>query len=271
MSTRSAAWYRDSSETWLYRAAVTIATPAASPYTATIVIPPDFHHFWTTIDSSGNDLRLVEWDATNKVWKKSNYQLAASPAFSKTNRIGTIEADGLAVGTTGNPTCLWLYYGPADGAASSGAGTVTLSSAKSGYIELARPTSGRVFSLAPERLGSTLPSQRFQKNDGETVHIWWDLSAALPERRDVEASHLGLGGVVYADPDVYNDQSATQAAMFTTDSTRFAEYQGRLYVKQEVKAGTSGSDYTVEMKIGLTDLQVLVGRVGMKVQNVILT
>ena len=85
--------------------AVDNSTPSALN-DVSVPIPEDWDDFWDTIDSSGFEIRVTEADGITAV---TAYQWDSSPAFSKANKTGAIQIDGLTCHASDSGACLaWL-------------------------------------------------------------------------------------------------------------------------------------------------------------------
>lgn len=230
---------------WSYRVPVAVVNsgPAAT-VDVSIPIPGDWDLFWTTIDTSGNELRLCSADGFTVL----TYQIAgASPSWSKANRTGRLEIDGLTADNAAASVILvWLYFG--NSGASSAAGSFVAASAVDGYIHNARPV-GWVCVHRPHEPGTTRPVARVQKTVGERIYIWHDLTALLERRRD-DAGDSDLWEEVWQVVSLITNGSSGQAAMIEQAATRFLEIMDggrrRFFVGMIAKAGTTGTNYTIE-------------------------
>lgn len=227
---------------WAKRVPVAVInTGPAAVVEVLIPIPDDWDDFWTTIDTAGNEMRITAADGVTV----EDYNWAGSPGWSKANRTGSVEVYTLAASGTAGVALCWLYYGysGANGATSSG----TLSAPVDGYIHQGRPR-GLTTQARPAQSGSTRPVARFQKTSDETTYIWLEVRGMLDGRISESGDSLLWEEVQYVTMEV-TIAGATQAALFTQSGTRFIETPRGFFIGVKVKAGTSGTDYTVEPAI----------------------
>lgn len=267
----TASHYRDFANptyNWKYRACITVDVGSATgSRDAQITIPPAWDHFWSTVRSAGEDIRVTAADGTTLV----TFDLAGG--FSTTTRTGVIEIDNYTVPGTGSRVyTLWLYWGQAD--CTTGISGFVPASPDTGYIELSRP-GGRTLVAAPERPGDTIARQRVSKGQGETVHVWINLSPLLGTRREPYGGNqtTKVGSTIdyeAVSTVTYDVQTggASQAAMISVPATRVVEYEGELWARIQVAAGSDDVDYTLLVTVGTTLSQVLVPRALVLVRTV---
>ena len=234
---------------WLdgYKYRVPVAVDNGGPAAAvdvTIPLPDDWDLFWSTIDASGVELRITKADGKTV----ATYQLASSPAFNRTTKVGTIEVDNLESDVTAASVVLcWLYFG--NTGASSGAGSFVAAAARTGFIHPVQPRA-YVVQGRPSPPGSTRPVERVQKTVGEQILIWFEMRSMLEHRMD-ESGDSHVWEEVWQVLNVVTLAGATQATLITQNRTRFVESRdpggrSRFFVGVLVKAGTTAVDYTVE-------------------------
>lgn len=231
-------WYDDD---YSDRYAVSVDNSAAASTVDVEIAVPSEHPLWDIIQSDGDDIRPTAADGVTLLsydWSGFNYA----------NRTGTIRIDGLSVQATAGVYLVWLYVG--NSSATDGSSAVTITSAVSGYLEMASPQGtpylARVTRPSP---GSTNPQLRFQKQSAEEVHLWYDVTDIL-ERSFAEYEGSDFWEEPYGAQFEIQTGGSAQASMIEQASQRFVEYldptQGgrRRYVVVLVKAGSNGTDYT---------------------------
>lgn len=207
----------------------------------TIVIPPDWDPFWTTIDDDGYGIRLTEANGLTVV----DYQVSS---FTKATRTMELEVDDLVMG--GSAVLLWLYYDtdtPTDGAATFTATTPVATN----YIHLGEPT-GWILELRPDAPGQATPSQQIGKTEDDEILLWWKCVTLEPRSAPYNTSTAYEE--VYAVVTAYVLSSGTPDGTMT-DNSKLRIVQGNdgfTYVRMLVKGGTSGTDYTVSITIETT-------------------
>jgi hypothetical protein len=154
----------------------------------------------------------------------------------------------------------WMYWGNAD--VSSVSTTVTPSAAKTGYVEMGRPTE-RQITVRPERLGSGTPQGRITKSASEVVWVWFDLRGVLQTFQDTFGKKYIYEEVAYATYEVLSG-GAAQAGMVDATKTRFMDG----WVRVLVQAGTTNTDYTISLTVVTHLGRTLNPRAGLKVRTV---
>lgn len=233
------AWY---SATYRRRAAITVDIPGTSPVDVNITIPTEWDDFWTTIDASANNLRVVWYDGKTVL----SYAVddGAGGAFSSSARTGRIRIDGMVVPTTASQLLIWLYWDPTSNQ-SSGAVAVTITSARDGYIELGSPGQHQ-FAHRPQTPRTTRPRDKVHKTVNEQAFVWIRLDRALGKR-----FVKGRGGQRHEEPlhltqQVLNSGGSDQAAMYDQTKARFVESPtGEMWARLLVKAGSTATFYTL--------------------------
>ena len=244
-------WF-DSS--WKHRAPISVDnTSGASTIDITCSVPAEWG-FWSTVKSDGTDIRLVDADgSTVLTYKVDDWNYA--------NRVATLKIDNYAAPSDAAVVLVWVYWGNA--AASSAAGSFTVSSAKTGTIEpicQARPMI-KVGHLQP---GRTKPTDQLAKAGDETLHVYFDVGDVLNRRCEkINGSSRGEE-IDYAILRVLSNESGV-ASMYDESKTRFINPG---IVKCHITGGTSGTDYTISLRIGTTEGRVFNPRVLLRVKDV---
>lgn len=248
-------WYRDGTNTWQRRYSVSVDNTGggAGAIDITFTVPAGLEPFWTDIDTSGNELRVVDADGATLL----NYSISG---FSKTNRTLTISVDGYTAPAAG---MLQIFvYACASGAASGTAATVIVA-AKTGYMETCGPASPRVIQARMGRPNETRPPSVLAKGSDETVFLWFDLGGLLPGRMVPLDGHSECDEIDYVSY-VVNSAGTPVGAMKSATNTRY--FAGR-YVRVSVAAGTDGTDYTAVLTVNTTEGQVLCPRAWITVRD----
>ena len=232
------AWFEDyanQSQVWQYRAAITIdALGGGGTVDATIVLPPDWDIFWDNVQTNGEDIRVTSSDGfTAATWDLNG--------FVKASRAGTLEIDNYAA-PAAQMFVLWIYWG--NSAALTGITAFVPASAKTGYVEVGGPVAPIVVT-AQERPGEVRPRRQITKTSAETIFVTFDFEAELHKPRAPQAGKRRLEEIDYATT-VVNLAGVDQTGMYTAANLRVF-HPG--YVVMEVKAGTDGSDYTIQCRI----------------------
>lgn len=237
------------------RAAIAIDNTgaAASPKDVTVAIPREWDFFWGSVLSTGFDLRFTKADGAVILDHKRTTWTYAS-------RAATLEIDACPVVT--GMCVAWMYWGLSS--ASDGATTPTISSALTGTIHVGAAAPLRTLAL-PERPGATTPRTSFAKLSGEATWLWFDFEPRL---------HTAAGGVNGAAAweelaavtavHVYDAAGVDQTAMYDKTLTRFVDAAVGVWVL----GGTTGTDYTVVVRVTTTQGRTLEARARLRVRDV---
>jgi hypothetical protein len=254
-------WYDDS---YKYRAAVTVDNSAGSA-TGDIqfTVPDDWDHFWDTIQTDGDDIRLVGADGQTLL----SYDLSA---FTYATRTMTIQVDAATLSGVAGMDLIWLYYG--NSSATDGTSVVAIASAKAAYVELGTPSTHRL-TAQPERPGTDRPRAYLQKTADEQLYVWWRVDQLLERRGRAYMSSIKYEEL-YSAVVTVSLAGVSQGAMVTGTKQRFVElFDGSLWVRFFVQAGTTANTYTVEGLLrtvipDMTQHRILAPRALLRVKNV---
>jgi hypothetical protein len=264
------AWYQ-ASGVWAKRAAISVDIPGGGTTTVDvdITIPREWDEFWDAIDSAGNELRVVWYDGQTKlVYDVDN---GSGGAFDKTNRLGRIRIDGMTVPNATAMLQIWLYFASTSNQG-DGSAAVTIASARNGYIEVSSPGFHR-FAHRPQFAQMTRPRDIIHKTAAEQQHVWirYDrVIAKRPTPGNLSPIHDEL---MYVDVGVENTSGVDQTTMYDYTATRFVYSRGIMWVRVLIKAGTSGTNYTLVVKPRViapgatTASQQLETRIGVSVRD----
>lgn len=229
--------------TWPYRMPIVINNAAGSPTPedVTFVVPTNWDHFWTTLgQADGDDIALTSADGETEVTWQFN------PALNVGNRAATFEIDNAVNATTSFPgAVLWLYWGNATIA--SRAGTFVYAASKTAYVLTSSYAYDIRFIWSREAPNVNKARPSFQKTAAESVIV------AIAYRGVLSVRPTPYGGgnedeePAYVNYAVYDDTSA-QAAMIDATAIRMDND----YIYLIVKAGTTGTEYTLRVTMTTT-------------------
>lgn len=217
----------------LYRLPITVDNSAggAGAFNATVALQGDLSHFWTTVQSTGNDIRVTRADGFTAVTK---FDL---DAFSTSGATGTVEIDDSAAGA--GMLLYWLYWG--DSSLSSGVSAFVPAGALTGYVDPGVPVSGYLVKApAQERLDSTDALNKIAKTSDSTIFVWVDFGHLL-QRRETQS-----GGTV--EYELLSRVTVTAGAGLTSTASgiRFeVSSPGAGVVRTQLSGGTTANDYLV--------------------------
>ena len=180
-------------------------------------------------------------------------------AWDYANRSATFQLD--AVQTLANATCaVYMYWGYSS--ASDGDSSPTIASAKTGEVEVGCPTVP-MLQAQLDPFGNSNPVQRFQKTVAEVLDVWIDCRSFLAKRCVPNAGskrYEELHAVSYS----VETNGSAQASMIDQAYTRVLDPG---WVRVRVKAGSTGTSYTIIPKITTSLGRVVEARAIMKVTN----
>lgn len=220
-----------------------------------LTIPTDWDLFWTTIRSDGRDVVITDNDGKTK------------PAFSRSSfvyasRTLVLDVDNWVAPSGGGAVNLcWLHFGYASEATDHTVATA-VASPITGYVEQSKP-SGRVLVYDNQRPGVSAARLALSKQSTETIHLWIGFPG-LAARRSRFNGSWAYEWLKYVVPAVL-DAGVAQAGMVTLADTRFHDVS---WVRMTAKAGSSGTNYTVSLKVVTNQSQTLNARYQLRVKDV---
>ena len=222
-------------------------------------IPPDWPAFWDNVMSTNADIRVT--DAAGVLL---TYQITS---WNYGNKAGVIEGDGWVSPNVTAGSVLWVYWDNPNGP-SSGAGSFSVSSAKTGTIQIGSPGSGSeyVINARPEAAGSDNAQVILAKTPTEIQHIWWNLLPVMMKRRmSGEGSRLleELETATYTV--THSDGSDTSSAMAIAGDIRALH---PAWVRTPIQAGTDTANYVVTLKVTTTENRTLHFHTTIKVRTI---
>jgi hypothetical protein len=224
------AWYDDA---YAYRVPIVVDDRTGTgSRDVTVTVPPTLAEFWSGIQADGDDIRVTLDDGVTLV----TYQWAS---FTYASRTGVIEVDG-ATAPQAAMCVLWLYFGNA--AATSGAGSFTASSARTGHITATVP--GPSVPILQGLASGPRPPTVWTHAVGESRRIWWDVTGILdPLRAPSEGQTSGEEvQAVLADA---QKAGSTVTTLWVAGSERVVVTpDGRTLVGYIATGGATGERYT---------------------------
>lgn len=216
-----------------------------------VTLPPEWDEFWDALDAAsdttGDSIRVTDSNGTTLL----NYDLddGAGGAFDATTRTGRLLIDGVAVAATANTVCcFWIFYDVQGTAAVDASTAVTISSAKTGYIDLGKPTA-KNYVVRPLPVGRTTPQIDFAKGSNDSDDVW------LSWREWLEFGKVDLlGHRNYEEPKnavvtAFDSGGGAVTTIYTVTLIRWAEVDGAIWLRVPVTAGTTANNYTVAAKV----------------------
>lgn len=249
--------YTESTGNFLYRAPITVnLLSGGGTVDISAPVPSAWPEFWDRILSSGADIRVVSADGATLC----TYDLQGFVYATKTL---TIEVDNVDLTTAGsNMALLWLVWGNAS--AVDAHTTFAPASAKTGSFGI-EAAQGRYCMVQPERLNATKAQKVWTKSANETVDCYFDFSQLLRRRSTPYGGGTEYEEILSISLQEVDLAGAAQGSMITTSSARFI---GGSTAMLRVKAGTSGTTYTVICQVTTTLGAVYEGRARLYVENV---
>ena len=248
------AWIKGS-DTWNRRAPIAVDNTAGSTGNqyVQVVVPPDMEEFWTHVNQTdGRDVRITDYTGASIV----PYALSG---FNATTRTLTINI-GLYSAPVVAMYQMWLYWDSAT--AASGASTVTVDTPKTGKVELGHPTDLRSH-VQHEPSGGVRPVTQLSKPSADADWIYWDLRQVLQQYLSPAYGFGRLEEIGWASVAVTTG-GESQSGMVDATKTRFIDG----WVKTLIKAGSSGTDYTVALTVTTSLGRTLTARCWLFVRDV---
>jgi hypothetical protein len=246
-------WYSDS---WGYRIPVSIDnTSGATTHDATITVPYDAELFWDNCETDGHDVRFTKSDGMTAL----AYNRAT---WNHGNRSAVFNVDSVTCASNDATAVMFMYFG--NNSASDGSTSPTISSAKTGAIELACHTGGQTVLLKPFRPGEVIAQQVITKTASEAIDVWIDCRRALQTRCESFSKSRRYEEIDYIQVSVLAD-GADQSGQYDETKTTLSDPG---WAKVRVKAGSSGTDYTLVVTIGTSTTRVLQARAVVDVQDI---
>lgn len=240
----------------LYRQALSVDNTAggAGAFDATSVLPPEWSHFWDTVQSGGTDMRVMRADGVTPVTK---FDLNG---FNKATYSGTLELQDTA--DAAGTLCYWLVWG--DSTLSSGTSAFAPAAAKTMTIDLGYPVKAYTLrAVAQERLDSTDTLEKFAKTSDSTLHIWVDFSRLMQQRAKPSKGSRELECIKYA-----NVTAAAGLTATATATTFLGGDDGDAIVKVQLSDGSTANDYLVTVTAVTTLGRTLTSKFGVVCRDV---
>jgi len=221
-----------------------------------ILIPPDWDTFWDEIKSDMKDIVV-----TDPVGEMVTFAHKAGANYS--TRTLTLQVDDYPSNHDNSMNALWVYYGDAT-ETTDHTSSVTIASAKDGYILLERPYS-RVVASRGGQSATDAPITSFNKSTIDTIDVFFLTSGLLGRRLENYNDRDGLEAIDYVQVFSYDSGGTNSNTRYDVADTRL----GNNFVRARYKAGDNGSDYAVAIEIFTTEKQVIQSRAILRVKNLL--
>lgn len=264
-----ASWY---SEDYKYRRAISVDNTASGSGTWSIsmTIPDDMEDFWDNVQADGDDIVVTSWDGFTPITAANATAVvidnASGGAFSGGSKLGRIRIDQFTTGVANTTNFVWVYWGNA--AATSNSAFGAWSSPSTVTATMAREGSNRVaprIVTRPEDPGATVPRTSLSKTTQETLYLYWDLRKELNGRDEPYEGSLWYEGIRSCLISAETGGGAA-AAVVTATATLMLGRQGGV-IRTTHPAGTSGTDYTLKLKLTTSTNRVLERRALLRVYD----
>tara|TARA_R100000700_G_scaffold39877_1_gene53768 strand:+ start:2424 stop:3188 length:765 start_codon:yes stop_codon:yes gene_type:complete len=221
-----------------------------------IEVPKDWDAFWDEIKSDMKDIVV-----TNPLGEMVTFAHKAGANYS--TRTLTLQVDGYASNHDNSMNALWVYYGDAS-ETTDHTSSVTISSAKNGYILLERPYA-RVVPSQGGQSATDAPITSFNKSSIDQIDVFFLTSGFLGKRLQNYNERDGFEAIDYVQVFSYDNSGTNSNARYDVADTRL----GNNFIRARYKAGDSGSDYAVAIEIFTTEKQVIQSRAILRVKNLL--
>jgi len=234
-------WYDDASHAYRKRLAFTVHHTATASKDVNITIPAYLDYLLENLQDSSTytDIRVAGSDGTTAQAYdiQSGFSIAAG---------GVIELQSVSL-VADTVKVLWFYFDAPT--YSDGQTTFSPSSPLTGYAYDLRPgAADPLIVVTPPVPGRSKPRAVIGKHSGETIFVWWDVSALLAPAAHESHGHRA-GEEVSAITQTYVLASASDVtAMYDMAEVRVSyTADGRTLIRTHITGGTSGTDYTHEL------------------------
>lgn len=256
------------SSSWKYRASITVDNSAGTTaaHDVTITLPTEWAKFYAKCNQTdARDVRVTLADGVTL----ATYDLESFTVSGDTGTL-TLELDNVSM-TAANIHQLFLYWG--NSGATDAQSAVTTSSPKTGYVAVESPDPAYTVKVGGQAFGQTQPTAKLAKLGNDARFVWFDFGDALqkwdvPTNGHREREEIDRVSLV----NVLTTGGSDTPSMYTAGSTRIVA--GR-YVGAYVMAGSSGSEYTVVVRVVTTTnggvSRTLEGRASLYVYNLLET
>ena len=221
-----------------------------------VEIPKDWDTFWDEIRSD-----MIDVVVTDPLGGLLPFARKSGANYS--TRTLTLQIDGYASNHDNSMNALWVYYGNSTESTDHSV-SVTISSAKNGFILLERPYA-RVVPARGGQSATDAPITSFNKSSVDAVDVFFLTNGFLGKRLENYNERDGFEAIDYVQVFSYDSSGSNSNARYDVDDTRL----GNNFVRARYKAGDSGSDYAVAIEIFTTEKQVIQSRALLRVKNLL--
>ena len=199
-----------------------------------ISVPAGWDLFWDNIRSDFFDVIVVDPVGNLLTFARSGANFA--------NRQLTLQVDGYQ--TKGQAiNQIFVYYQNPD-QTSDLASSVTISSALSGYIDLAR-AGGFVVSQPTLRPPTATPQTAFVKSTIDTIDVYFSVANLLQMRAFAYNGRISYDEIDFVEVQSYDSGGSSDAGRYDITKTRFVEG----FVKARAKGGADSNDYAFAVNL----------------------
>ena len=174
-----------------------------------------------------------------------------------------LQVDGYASSHDDSMNALWVYFANPD-ETTDHTSSVTISSAKTGYITLEAPYS-RVVPSRGGQSATDAPITSFSKAQSDEIDVFFMTSGLLGRRLENYNNRDFLEAIDYVEIFSYDSSGSDASARYDADETRL----GNNFIRARYKAGDNGSDYAVTIKLVSTEKQTIESRGILRVKNLL--
>ena len=252
--------YRESTGDFLYRVPLSVDLTGGAvvgPVDITCAIPSVWPAFWDRVLSTGADVRVTLADGvTLAVYDIQGWNYTTKTLTIEVQAV-TSTSWGAHIGT------LWLYWGNAS-AVDAHTAFVPAGAVKTAYVAIEQAPRTQYVIVHPAQAGATKAPPTIVKQANEVIDVYFDFGLLLRQHDAPYAGSLSYEEISYVSTVDVQTGGASAAALFTASSVRV---YGNSAAKVQVKAGGSGTTYTIIVQVTTTLGEVLEGRARLYVQN----
>lgn len=206
-----------------------------------INVPSDWDLFWDNIRSDFFDVIVADPEGNLLTFARSGANYA--------NRQLTLQVDGYA--TKGQAiNQIFVYYQNPD-QASDLSSAVTITSALTGYVDLAR-AGGFVVSQPILRAPTATPQTAFVKSTLDDIDVFFAVNNMLQLRAFEYNGRVSFDEIDFVEVQSYDSTGANDAGRYDVTKTRFLNG----FIKARAKGGSDGVDYAFAVNLTTTFGQI---------------
>lgn len=208
-------------------------------YDVEVEIPSDWNIFWANVRSDLKDVVITSAKGDLLVYNFKS-------GFNYANKDLTLEIEAVNLAKENSMVNLFLYFANANETIDR-RGTVSMSSPKTGKIELAAPF-GRIVTPSKSRPTVNTPETSFTKSSLEKIDIFFSVAGLLAPRIDAFNKKMNYEEIEYVQVQAFQSNGEEITTLYKLSATTFVSG----FVKVRVEGGTTANDFAISLQIKTT-------------------